>query len=303
MHKFRFGVLNTGSSLDEWQTFARKAEDMGFSTLVVQDHFAMKHLAPLPALMAAAAVTKHIRLGTIVLDNDFRHPALLAKEAATVDVLTGGRFELGIGAGWTGGDYQQTGIPFDAAGVRVERLMETVRICKAFFTEETVTFEGKHYHLDKLDAFPKPTHKPHPPIMVGGRQKRMLQLAAREADIVSISLLDRLILGLANPPTFAEKVGWVREAAGTRLDHIEIHINASNMIVSDNPQATLDELATRQQTTPEALLNSPAVLVGSPDAIVDRLHQLREQFGVSYFCVNQRVMDNVAPVVAKAVGK
>ena len=223
--------------------------------------------------------------------------------AAAVDRISHGRLLLGLGAGWQENEHAAYGLALGTIRERMDRFEEAVQIISSLLTQARTTFEGKHYHLDKLDAFPKPAHKPHPPIMVGGRQKRMLQLAAREADIVSISLLDRLIAGLANPPTFGEKVSWVREAAGSRLDHIEIHINASNMIVSDDPRGTLDALAQRQNSTPEKLLESPAVLIGSPDAIVDRLHQLREQFGVSYFGVNQRVMDNVAPVVAKAAGK
>jgi probable F420-dependent oxidoreductase len=141
--RFRFGVRNTGTSLAEWQHVARKAEDLGFSTLVVQDHVGQQ-LAPLPALVAAAAVTSRLRLGTVVLNNDFRHPAILAQEAATVDVLTNGRLELGLGAGWQLTDYQQTGLAFAAPGERLARLAETVHICKAFFTAPTVTFHGQH---------------------------------------------------------------------------------------------------------------------------------------------------------------
>src|SRR5262249_54457961 len=142
--RFRFGVRHTGSTLEEWQRVARKAEALGFSTLVVQDHVD-KQFAPLPALVAAAAVTSTLRLGTVVLNNDLRHPALLAKEAATVDVLTNGRLELGLGAGWLLADYHQTGLPLHTPGERLARLAETVQICKAFFTEETVTFHGKYY--------------------------------------------------------------------------------------------------------------------------------------------------------------
>jgi probable F420-dependent oxidoreductase len=299
--RFRFGVRHTSSTLEEGQRIARKAEDLGFSTLVVQDHVD-KQLAPLLALMSAAAVTSTLRLGTVVLNNDFRHPAILAKEAATVDVLTNGRLELGLGAGWLLADYQQIGLSFDAPGERLARLAETVQICKAFFTEETVTFHGKYYQIEALDAFPTTTQKPHPPIMIGGRQRRMLSLAARQADIVSISMLDPRGPGLPQPPTYAEKVRWVREAAGARYSHIELHVNVSHVEVTAYRQAALAQLAARLQIAPQDVLQSPTTLVGSVDAIVEQLHAWREQCDVSYFIVPSRLMGSLTPVIARAVG-
>ena len=211
LRAFRFGVNNVTTTLREWQETAQRAEALGYSTLIAQDHFGPQ-LAPLPSLVAAGAVTSSMRLATIVLDNDFRHPATMAKEAATVDVLTDGRLELGLGAGWLEADYTKTGLSFDPPAQRLERLAETVQICKAFFaSEEPVTFSGKHYQVAGLDASPRPVQQPRPPIMIGGRQRRMLSLAGREADIVSISLLDR------NGPTFEQKLAWVREAAGGSL--------------------------------------------------------------------------------------
>jgi probable F420-dependent oxidoreductase len=299
--RFRFGVRHTGSTLEDWQRIARQAEDLGFSTLVVQDHVD-KQLAPLPALVAAAAVTSTLRLGTVVLNNAFRHPAILAKEAATVDVLSNGRLELGLGAGWLLADYQQTGLSFDTPGERFARLAETVQICKAFFTEESVTFYGKYYQIEGLDAFPETTQKPHPPIMIGGRQRRMLTLAARQADIVSISMLDPRGPGLPQPPTYAEKVRWVRAAAGSRYSDIELHVNASYVEVTEHRKTTLAQLAARLQMTPEEMLQSPAILVGSVDAIVEQLYAWREQCDVSYFIVSSRLMDVLAPIIARVAG-
>ena len=299
--RFRFGVRHTGSTLEEWQRVARKAEDLGFSTLVVQDHVD-KQLAPLLALVSATAVTSTLRFGTVVLNNDLRHPAILAKAAATVDVLSNGRLELGLGAGWLLADYQQTGLSFAAPGERLARLAETVQICTAFFTEEAVTFYGKHYRIEGLDAFPKPTQPPHPPLMIGGRQQRMLSLAARQADIVSISMLDPRGPGLPTPSTYAEKVRWVRAAAGSRYGAIELHVNASHVEVTDHRQAALARLAARLQIPPEDVLQSPATLVGSVDAIVEQLHAWREQCDVSYVIVPSRLMDALAPVIAKAAG-
>src|SRR3954454_5220078 len=271
---FRFSVQDQTTTLQDWQELARKVEDLGFSALVMQDHFGAQ-FAPLPALVSAAAVTSRLRLGTLVLDNDFRHPAALAKEAATVDVLTGGRLELGLGAGWMAGDYSKTGITYGEPAERFGRLRETTHIVKAFFSEaETVTFKGKYFQISLLDASPKTTQTP-PPILIGGRQKQMLQFAAREANIVSISMLDRFA-GVQNPPTYAQKVSWIKEAAGPRYGQLELHVNASNVAVTDDAQGAMAALAERTKLSHEDLLNTPQTLVGSVDAIVERLLMWRE---------------------------
>jgi probable F420-dependent oxidoreductase len=296
---FRFGVNSVTTSAQEWQDVARKAEALGYSTLIAQDHFG-KQFAPLPALVAAGAVTTTLRLATLVLDNDFRHPAAVAKEAATVDVLTGGRLEFGLGAGWLVSDYDKTGLPYDAPGVRLERLAESVQICKALFGEDdSVTFHGQHYQVDHLDASPHPIQKPRPPIMIGGRQRRMLSLAAREADIVGISLLDRRGPGAPEPAPFAQKVEWVRQAAGDRFDTLELHVNASLVEVSDTPDAAVEQVAARTGQTPAQVRESPGTLVGSVDTIVEQLHARREQYGVSYYVVQGRVMDAFARIIAR----
>lgn len=300
--KFRFGAQYTGSTLEDWLDFARKAEDLGFSTLVVQDHFAAQ-LSPLPALVAAASVTSKLRLAAIVLNNDFRHPANTAKEAATVDVLTGGRLELGMGAGWLLPDYQKTGISFDPPPERMSRFVEAVKIVKAFFAAETaVTFQGKHYQVEGLDAFPKATQKPRPPLMIGGRQKRMLSFAALEADIVSISMLDRRGPDLPKPPAFAEKIAWVRAAAGERYVAIEIHANSQNVHVTDNQRDAIEDVAARLRIPPEDVLQAPANLIGSVDAIVEQLYRWRESCDLTYFVLQKRAMDEFAPVIAKLAG-
>jgi probable F420-dependent oxidoreductase len=299
---FRFGIRTDTTSLWEWQEIARKAEAVGFHTLIAQDHFG-KQFAPLPALVAAGAVTRRLRLATLVLDNDFRHPATLAKEAATVDVLTSGRLELGLGAGWLQSDYAKTGLAFDPPAERLERLSEAVQICKQFFTsDEAVTFCGKHYRVEQLDASPRPTQKP-PPIMLAGRQRRMLSLAAREADIVGISLLDRHVPGQPEPPTFAQKVEWVRQAAGDRFCNLEIHVNARAVEVTDaDPHAAIEHIAAQTGQSPAALHESPGTLVGSVEAIVEQLHARRQQYGVSYYVVHARFMDALAPVIARMNG-
>lgn len=300
---FRFGAQHPGTTLNDWQNFARKAEDLGYSTMVAQDHFGQQ-LTPLLSLVAGAAVTTRLRMAAIVLNNDYRHPAVTAKEAATADVLTGGRLEVGLGAGWMMADYEKTHIPFEAPANRYERLRETAQILKAFFTEETsVTFHGKHYTVDNLDASPKTTQEPHPPIMIGGRQKRMLGLAAREADIVSISMLDRRTPDGPPVPTFGEKVGWVKSAAGERFGAIEIHANSGGTQVTDNQHDALEAVATRMQIPVEDVLKSPANLIGSVDAIVDQLLRWRETCHVSYFVLQARVIEAFSPVIAKLDGK
>jgi probable F420-dependent oxidoreductase len=296
---FRFGVNSVTTSAREWQDVARRAEALGYSTLIAQDHFG-NQFAPLPALVAAGAVTSVLRVAAMVLDNDFRHPAAVAKEAATIDVLTNGRMELGLGAGWLQSDYAKTGLPYDPPGVRFERLAESVQICKAVFcSEEPVSFTGKYYRVTDLDTSPRPIQKPRLPMMIGGRQKRMLSLAAREADIVGISLLDRRAAGQLEPPSFAHKVEWVRQAAGDRFSKLEIHVNASLVEITDTPDATIEQAATRTGQTAAQVRESPGTLVGSVDAILEQLHARREQFGVTYYVVHGRVMDAFAPVLAR----
>jgi probable F420-dependent oxidoreductase len=304
VHPFRFGVSSITTSLWEWQEIARKAEALGFDTLTTQDHFG-KQFAPLPALVAAGAVTVRLRLGTLVLDNDFHHPAALAKEAATVDVLTSGRLELGLGAGWLESDYDKTGLPFDPPAERLERLTEAVQICKAFFTaaaDNPVSFAGKHYQIENLDASPLPTQKPRPPILIGGSRRRMLSLAAREADIVGISLLDRPVAGQPPPPTFAQKADWVRQAAGDRLGELEIHVNVSAVDVTDDPNPAIERIAERTGQSPAQVQASPGILVGSVESIVEQLHARRMTYGVSYYVIRARSMDAFAPVIAMLAG-
>jgi probable F420-dependent oxidoreductase len=298
--RFRFGVNSVTTSRAQWEDTARKAEALGYDTLIAQDHFG-NQFAPVPSLVAAAAVTSHLRLATLVLDNDFRHPALLAKEAATLDILTEGRFELGLGAGWLQADYTKTGLSFDPPAVRVARLSEAVQVIKALLSSaDPVTFRGEHYQIDDLEPLPRPVQQPRPPLMLGGRQRRMLGVAAREADIVGLSLLDPRAPGLPPPPSFAQKVAWVREAAGDRFDDLELHVNASLVEVADHPsEAEIQRVAARTGQTREQVLASPGSLVGSLDTIEETLLARREEFGVSYYVVQGRVIDVFAPVVAR----
>jgi len=280
----------------------RNAEELGFSTFVAQDHFDHQ-LAPLTALALAAEITSRIRLTTIVLDNDFRHPATLAKEAATLDVLSNGRFELGLGAGWRPSDYETSGITFAPPRERYERLVETVQICKAFFHGERVTFHGKYFELNQLEAAPKVLQHPRPPVLVGGRKKGVISFAAREADIVSISVMHENVPGQPPPPSFAQKAEWVRQAARDRVEKPEVQVNVSKLLITDHFLAGLERVAMELNVLPDSVLESPAHLIGSVDAIVEQMHAWRERCGVSYFVIGRGLLDSAAKVVARAAGR
>lgn len=306
---FRFGVAAASAPSGEaWAAQARRAEESGYATILVPDHF-VNDFPPIAALMAAADATSNLRVGSFVFDNDFRHPALLAKEAATLDLLSGGRFELGIGAGWHQPEYKQVGLPFEPAGVRVGRLIEALAIIKQFFIQESVTFAGEHYRITDLRAFPKPVQRPHPPIFIGGGGKRVLTLAGQEADIVglhlkvnadgTVDLSERTEAGLA------QKAEWARQAAGERFASIELSLLLGGVVITDNRQQAAEERAREQNqpgVTAEYILANPYLLIGSVDQLVEQLQQRRERFGISYFVVGEEGMEALAPVVARLAG-
>ena len=305
---FRFGVIvHQAKTKDEWVARARKAEGLGYSMFLVPDHFG-DQLAAVPALVAAAEATTAIRLGSFVFDNDFRHPVLLAKEAATIDLLSGGRFELGIGAGWEQADYEQAGISFDAGNVRVSRLEEALHIIKGLFAEEPLNFSGKYYTVTNLDGFPKPIQQPHPPIFVGGGGKRILSLAAREANIVGFGPRSRpdgsgLDVTDATSEAMEQKVAWVRKAAGERFSELELNTLVFTVVVTDNRQQASEQLSHRFQMTAEQVLEMPHCLVGTIDQITEDLLYRREKYGISYISIFDESMEPFAPVVARLVGK
>jgi probable F420-dependent oxidoreductase len=303
---FRFGIAGRAQTRAEWQDFARRSEDLGFSTLVIADHFNAQ-LAPLPAIVSAAAVTTRLRFGTSVLDNDFRHPAMLAKEAATVDMLTDGRFELGIGAGWSPSDYTQTGIPFESGGVRFERLKEAVHIVKSALESEAVSFSGKYYRVADLKVLPRPLQKPHPPILIGASRRQMLAFAATAADIIGLE--DRqwpqrdLHASTIPVASAADQIATVREAAGARFEDIELSILLARVVFTDNQRAAADTMATDLGLTREQVLRSASILIGSVESITEQLVERRERLGISYPVVfQQAAVDGFAQVVARLAG-
>ncbi|HEX6418180.1 MAG TPA: TIGR03621 family F420-dependent LLM class oxidoreductase [Acidimicrobiales bacterium] len=306
---FRFGVqLSTAGSATEWADLAREAEALGYSTLFVPDHFGGQ-LAPGPALMAAAAATTDLRVGTLVLDNDYRHPVVTAKEMATVDVLSNGRLELGIGAGWMASDYEQSGIPMAAAATRVERLEEAIAVLRGLFAPGPFTFAGAHYRITDLDGQPAPVQSPHPPLVVGGGGPRVLGLAGREADIVGVNPAirsGRVDADAARDGAAAatdRKLAWVRQAAGDRYDRIEIQVLLYACVVTDDRAGTLAMLAPLFGLEPGEVGTHPHALVGSTDQIADDLAARRERWDMSYVVVQgPDAMRAAAPVVARLAG-
>lgn len=303
---FRFGVvLESAPSREQWVTLVRKVEDLGYATFLLADHY-VNEFPPLAALMAAADATKTLRVGSFVFDNDFRHPALLAKEVAALDLLSGGRFELGIGAGWHQPEYEQVGLPFERAGVRINRLEEALHIIKQFFTEESVTFAGNHYTVTDLKAFPKPLQRPHPPILMGGGGKKLLTLAGREADIIGLHVKvnddGTVDASERTEAALAQKVEWVRQAAGERFAQIELNLLVADVIITQDQQQAAEEYireSGRPGTTAEHVLANPYLLIGNVEQLAERIQKWREQFGISYLVVGPEYMETFAPVIAR----
>jgi probable F420-dependent oxidoreductase len=309
MKPFRFGVnARTAGTAAEWAERARKFEDLGYTTLCLPDHLTTL-LAPLPALAVAAAVTQRLRVGTMVLNNDFRHPVVLAREAATLDLLSGGRLELGLGAGHMKSEYDEAGLPFDRGGVRVERLAEAVVILKRLFSGEPVTFHGRYYRVNGHAIYPKPTQQPRPPILIGGNGPRLLTLAATEADIVGFSGITFARGGVA--PDFSgfrasdvdTRLRLVRETAGARFDRLELNALLQRVIVTDDRRVAAEELAQRwTAVTADDVLASPFVLLGSVDEMVAELQARRLRWGISYYVTQEAYADALAPAVARLTG-
>jgi probable F420-dependent oxidoreductase len=310
---FRFGVsVHQAQSKAEWIATARKAESLGYSTLQMPDHLG-DQLAPIPALLAAAEATQTLRIGSFVFDNDFRHPVMLAKEAATLDLLSGGRLELGLGAGWHRPEYEQAGIAYDPAGVRVSRMEEALHIIKGLFADGPFSFSGSYYTVTALEGHPKPVQRPHPPILIGGGGKRLLSIAAREATIVGFTPTFRTDgsgtdYTDATPAALEQKITWVRQAAGERFDQLELNILVGQVFTTEErEQAALFIASTLAPgvtgITPELMLSIPYLLIGTVDQICADLLARREQYGISYVTVFERNLETLAPVVERLAGK
>jgi probable F420-dependent oxidoreductase len=294
---FRFGVFGeTARSRDALLDTARKAEERA---------------TPLASLALVASVTRTLRVGSLVFSNDYRHPAILAKEVATLDVLSSGRVELGLGAGFSRAEYEQVGMRFDEPAVRVDRLQEAIRVVKGLFASEPFTFHGKHYTFSGFDSFPKPAQRPHPPILMGVAGKRMLSIAAREADIIGLQTTSTVGGTLSNDPsvrlarTVAEKIDHVRRVAGDRFDRIELSMVAT-IVVTDRRRPAAEQFARDRQWSGipvDQILEMPSLFIGSPDEIAEQMQARRERYGLSYYVIFDHSLEWAAPVVARLAGK
>jgi probable F420-dependent oxidoreductase len=313
---FRFGVIGEAiTTRERLLAEARRAEALGYSTLLLRDHFVAEpfgdQLAPLVALMAVAGATRTLRVGSLVLDNDYRHPVVLAKEAATLDLLSDGRLELGIGAGWLRDEYDRAGIPFEDPAVRVGRLEESLQVLKGLLAGPALTFKGEHYTVDGITGFPVPVQRPHPPILVGAGSRRMLGIAGREADIVGIlprALPEGTISGELSersPQRVARKVDWVRQAAEQRSSQVELSMVLA-VASGHDPRKAAESLAVKQgwgAAAGELVLEMPAVAAGPADRVAEELQARRDRYGFSYLVVADGDMDSFAPVVERLAGR
>jgi probable F420-dependent oxidoreductase, MSMEG_2516 family len=308
--RFRFGVIAKQAQPGAaWGAFAQKIEDLGFSTLYMPDHFVDHPLAPIPGIAYAAAVTSTLRIGTLVLGNDYKHPVVLANEAATLDVLSEGRLELGLGAGWMSVDYERSGMTLDSAATRIARLGEALTVIKGLWADGPFTFSGAHYAIDALDGEPKPLQRPHPPIVVGGGGPKILAVAAKHAQIVGINaslhrgIPDHVetIQSLSAAATDV-KLGHLRVAAGARFDELEIQTLTGFVHVTDDRGAVAEGMAAAFGVEPTVALETPAALVGTIDEICADLEARRARWQMSYVVVPEEFVDVFAPVVARLAG-
>ncbi len=308
MHPFRFGVqISKSSSADTYRESVRKIEDLGYSTVFCPDHFD-DQWAPTVSLTVAAEATSTLRVAALVYDVDYRHPVTLAKEIATLDVVSSGRVEFGIGAGWMGNDYNAAGINFDRPGVRIDRMMEAIEVVQGLWSGEPFNFQGAHYEISDLTGTPSPFQPGGPPIIVGGGGKRVLTEAALRADIVGLNA--SLHAGSVGPETalsalgerFLERRNWVEEAAGDRFPDIELQMNTFMTAVTKTTSEAdqmFEGMAPMFGLSPEQARTIPMVLAGTIGDVCDQLHRYRELYGTSYWVVHDGEVDAMAPVVAK----
>ena len=306
---FRFGVqASPGVDANTWRAFARSVESAGYSTLLVADHVGGDELAPVPALAAAAEVTTELRIGTLVINNDLRHPAMLAREAASLDVLSGGRFELGIGAGWARDEYEQLGVSFDEPAIRIERLDEALRIIRQTWSGEPVEAGGAHYRVDGLPGLPRPIQRPGPPILVAGGGARAVSVAARHADIVGVHLrMHRDGRGedwsTGSMAATRQRVERIRGAAGDRFEHLELQMMLMTVAISDDPLGAANRIGSSEGLDASEVLDSPYRLIGTVEEMVKALEERRTSLGVSYFVVPGGWAAGFAPVVGRLSGR
>lgn len=280
---------------------------MGYAALYVPDHFSDLP-GPIAALMAAADATTTLRVGSLVFDNDYRHPVVLAKEAATIDLLSDGRFDLGLGAGWMTSDYEKSGIPLDSAGTRIERMEEGLQVIKGLMAGGSFSFSGKHYQISEMEGTPQPVQKPHPPILLGGGGRRMLTLAAREADIININYnlqegrINRKMVRTGMASATAEKLAWIKEGASERLDGLELSVTIFVANITDERESMAQAIGSGLDMETEEVLDIPHFLIGTEEQIADDLRARRERYGISFVVVPGEVAEAMAPIVERLAG-
>ena len=314
-HPFRFGCINEMMlSAKQWRDHVRKIESLGYDILLMRDHFLPDvfgdTFSPIAALMSAADATSQLRVGSMVICNDFRHPAVLVKEVATIDHLSGGRFELGLGAGWMRAEYDQMGLEFDQPGLRIERLEESVRVIRGLLADNPFTHAGGYYQIKEINGFPKPTQT-RVPIMIGGGNKRILNLAGRVVDIVGILVTNVASGVVVNDPhgrsaeSVLQRIAWVKEGAGERFEDIELN-SAMDVVITDDRRSATERFIEQhrwQGISVEQVWDMPNVFIGTIDRVVDELYTRRERFGFSYYWVADAKMETFAPIVARLSGK
>jgi len=305
---FRFGVQDHSSaSGKEWRDRAKRVESLGYQVMYLPDHFG-EQLSPIAALMSAADATTTLRVGSLVFDNDYRHPVVLAKEVATMDLLSDGRFDFGLGAGWLAQDYEQAGVPYDSPGVRIERMEEGLKIIKGLLAGGSFSFTGKHYRITELEGYPLPVQKPHPPILIGGGGRRMLTIAAREADIVNVNFdlregrVSRRVARSGFAESTVEKLGWIKEAAGDRFEDIELGAWVFMANVTEGREDVAAAIATGFGAEARDVLDMPHFLIGTVDELVDDLRARRERYGFSFVVVPGDAAEAFAPVLERLIG-
>lgn len=303
----RFAVqLRDASSGAEWARLARRVESLGYSGISMPDHL-WPQFAPIPALAAVAAATSHPRITMAVLANDFRNPVMLAKEAATLDVLSGGRLDLGMGAGWREEEYRQAGITFERPSIRIARLVEAVTIIKRLFEGEHVTFRGKYYDVDGYQLTPLPVQRPRPRLALGGGAPKMLSAAAQHADIVSIATDNRHRTGPgqngnATLQAVEQATRWIAEAAPDRVDSLELNLRVLHVSIGADRPVAAAESASTFGLPAEEIARSPFCAVGTLDQVTDHFRSVRDRLGVSYFTVSATAAETLAPVVERLTG-
>jgi probable F420-dependent oxidoreductase len=301
VHPFRFAVhASSAPSGPAWLAFARRVEALGYDTLLVPDHLG-EQLSPISALAAAAAVTERLRIGPHVFANDFRHPLVMAREAASLDVISNGRLELGLGAGWRTADYRQLGMRYDPPGRRIDRLEEALPLVRRLLEGDTVTHAGPHYRLDRAQILPRPVQRPRPPLCIGAGGPRMLRLAARQAEIVAMvpqfTTTGRPMARDATDAALARKVEVVRAAAGERFSSLELSVYCADAGMVGSGHGLLGSVASAAKGLAVAPVGPPYLLYGTLAQLRERLERRRDRLGISHYAIPGHAMEEMAPLV------